>query len=146
MCQHDFLPIESVAYVPYTPYKQIGIVFTLNNNNNNMFLAQQVQSIQGIRQGFCFLSSRHITDDNCFPVNKPVIQGTCLSSSFKSLASHKLGHRNASQALRARRVVGGGELVVGYSSLVVVRMTVIVWLYYLLIHSRHSCASTRVVP
>ena len=79
-------------------------------------------------KGFYFLSSRHTVAVNCFPLNKPDTQGTCLSSFFKSLASHKLGQRNASQALRARCVVGGGELVVGCSPSVVVRMTVIVWL------------------
>ena len=75
-----------------------------------MFLTQQMQSIQGIRQGLlCYISSRHIAAVNNFPLNKPGTQDTCLSLSFKSLASHKLGRSNASQALRAKCVVGGGE-------------------------------------
>ena len=45
--------------------------------------------------------------------------------SFTFCALHKLRRHNASQALRARCVVSDGELVVGYSSLVVGRMVVI---------------------
>ena len=54
---------------------------------------------------------------------------TSLSSSFTSLASHKLGRRNASQTLRARCVVGGGgELVVRYGTSMVGKVMAIVWL------------------
>ena len=84
-----------------------------------MFLAQQAQSIQGIRQGLLFFSSRRIAAVNYIPLNKPDAQGACLSLSFKSFASHKFEQCNASQALRARCVVCDGELVTENCSSVV---------------------------
>mgnify|MGYP000069809997 CR=1 FL=1 len=80
---------------------------------------------RAVDKGFCFLSSRHITAGNYFPLNKPYSKCTSSSSSFTSPVSHKLGRYNASQTLRARFVVGGGELVVGYGTSVVGRMAVI---------------------
>ena len=51
-------------------------------------------------KGFCFLSSRHITAVNCFPLHKWDAKSTHISSSFTSLASHKLRWRNVSHTLR----------------------------------------------
>ena len=81
---------------------------------------------RALDKSFCFLSSRHITAGNCFPLNKLYEKWTSSPLSLTSLASHKLGRRNASQALRTRCVVGGGELVVGYGPSAVGRMVVIV--------------------
>ena len=82
---------------------------------------------RSLDKGICFLSSRHITAGDCFPINKPYAKNTSSSSSFTSIASHKIGRRNASQTLRTRCVVsGGGELVVGYGPSVVERMVAIV--------------------
>ena len=80
---------------------------------------------RAVDKGFYFLSSRHITAGNCFPLKKLYSKCTSSSSSFTSLAPHKLRQKNASQTLRATCVVSGGELVVGYGISVVGRMAVI---------------------
>ena len=99
MCQHDLPPIESVAYVPHTA----STIHPGHQTRVSDFSAPATLLLLTV-----------------FSLNKPGVQDTCLSSSFKSFASHKLG--------QAMCVVGGGELVVGYGTLVVVRVTVIVWM------------------
>ena len=47
-------------------------------NSPYMLLPQQIQSIRALDKGFYFLSSRHITAGNCFPLNKPYAQCTSL--------------------------------------------------------------------
>ena len=73
-------------------------------------------------KGLCFLIYRHIAAGKCVVRNKLSIRDIRLSPPITSLASHKLGWRNASQILRAKCVVGGCELVVRYGPSVVGRM------------------------
>ena len=67
--------------------------------------------------GFCLLSINIITFRNCFQLNWSDVKTTprAQSSSFPSLSSsHGQWRCNAPQTLRARCVVSGGVLVVGY--------------------------------